>query len=297
MSAPPESALTPRRAAAAAWRVRAGLALLPVLLGAGALTPLLAAHAGSTPAGQVAAALKDADRRAADAETEAARLQALPAPPVGIDQLRRQRQQEAAAYRLRAAVRDEQQAVFQAATDPSLEAAVARQLPPSEQPGLAAAASGLRSLWSLAGITDLSLVHARFSHPYRAAQPVASLSAFYRRAGAAYGVDWGVLAAINYIESDFGRTPGPSSAGALGPMQFLPSTWAAFGQGDIQDPADSIMAAARYLHHNGAPRDYQTAILAYNHDQDYVDAVRSFAAALAAEPHWLTRLYYWSTYG
>ena len=60
---------------------------------------------------------------------------------------------------------------------------------------------------------------------------------------------------------------------------------------------DSILAAARYLRAAGAPQNYQRALLAYNHDSDYVAAVERFAAALRASHLWLPRLYYWSTYG
>jgi membrane-bound lytic murein transglycosylase B len=80
-------------------------------------------------------------------------------------------------------------------------------------------------------------------------------------------------------------------------MQFLPSTWQAYGSGDIMSPHDSIVAAARYLRAAGAPHNYQRAVLAYNHDSDYVAAVEQFAAALRSGSLWLQRLYYWSTYG
>ena len=107
----------------------------------------------------------------------------------------------------------------------------------------------------------------------------------WHRAGAAYGVPWQVLAAINRIESDFGRNMGPSSAGALGWMQFIPSTWMRWGMdadGDgvanPWDPEDAVFAAARYLAAAGAHDDLSRAIFAYNHAQWYVDDVLSLAA-------------------
>ncbi len=110
------------------------------------------------------------------------------------------------------------------------------------------------------------------------------LVALWRSAGAAYGVPWEVLAAINKIESDFGRNMGPSSAGAVGWMQFLPSTWARWGvdaNGDgVADPwnaEDAIFAAARYLAAAGADRDLARAIFAYNHAQWYVEEVLELA--------------------
>jgi hypothetical protein len=60
-------------------------------------------------------------------------------------------------------------------------------------------------------------------------------------------VRWFYLAAINFVETDFGRVAGPSSAGAQGPMQFLPATWAIYGHGDIHRASDAIVAAARFL--------------------------------------------------
>jgi hypothetical protein len=104
-----------------------------------------------------------------------------------------------------------------------------------------------------------------------------------------------ILAAINWVESGFGTNEGPSGAGAEGPMQFLPSTFAEWGvdgdgdgQKDIEDPADAIYAAANYLHDSGAPGDWHAAIFAYNHADWYVAKVeataRRFAAAGSTTP-------------
>jgi murein DD-endopeptidase MepM/ murein hydrolase activator NlpD len=107
----------------------------------------------------------------------------------------------------------------------------------------------------------------------------------WQRAGAAYGIPWQVLAAINRIESDFGRNMGPSSAGALGWMQFIPDSWMRWGMdGDGDgiaspwDPEDAVFAAARYLAAAGAHDDLSRAIFAYNHAQWYVDDVLELAA-------------------
>jgi cell wall-associated NlpC family hydrolase len=124
------------------------------------------------------------------------------------------------------------------------------------------------------------------------AQPAASSTAAsipksyladFRKAGTEYGIPWTVLAAIGYVESSFGANDGPSSAGALGPMQFEPSTWALYGDGgNIMDPADAIPAAARLLAANGAPGNLQQALLAYNHASWYVTEILSQAARYAA---------------
>jgi peptidoglycan LD-endopeptidase LytH len=102
----------------------------------------------------------------------------------------------------------------------------------------------------------------------------------YRAAGQASALDWAVLAAIGEVESRHGANDGPSSAGALGPMQFLPGTWALYGtdgdgdgRRDIMDPADAIPAAAALLMANGAPGNWPRAIFAYNHAGWYVQRV------------------------
>ena len=160
------------------------------------------------------------------------------------------------------------------------------------------AIAGLHSLYILEGIDAYYLVNAHFIHPYSDAAPVSDLKSYYAEAQRLYGVDPSYLASINYIESNFGRVNGPSSAGALGPMQFLPGTWADWGDGgNVYDPHAAILAAARYLVHYGAPGNMRQAIFHYNLDYDYVDAVEYFASAFRADPGWLDRMYYWNTTG
>ena len=120
-----------------------------------------------------------------------------------------------------------------------------------------------------------------------------SLMTLYRTSAEEYcpGMSWTVLAAINEIESGDGANVGPSSAGALGPMQFLPSTWAewgiaAFGQPsppDIMNPLDAVPSAARLLCAAGAgkPATLRGAIFAYNHATWYVDEVLALASEYA----------------
>ena len=120
------------------------------------------------------------------------------------------------------------------------------------------------------------------------AQPVqlsyAELLDLWQKAGAAYGVPWNVLAAINKIESNFGRNMGPSSAGAIGWMQFMPSTWLRWGTdangdgvADPWNPVDAIYSAARYLAASGAATDLRQAVFAYNHAWWYVNDVLQLA--------------------
>lgn len=110
----------------------------------------------------------------------------------------------------------------------------------------------------------------------------------YKKAAKKYGFgrDWYVLAAVGQVESNHGQNMGPSTAGAMGPMQFLPSTWAASGvDGDgngtanIMDPRDAIPAAAGYLKDGGAPRDWYAALYSYNHADWYVKKVFAVAEA------------------
>jgi murein DD-endopeptidase MepM/ murein hydrolase activator NlpD len=110
------------------------------------------------------------------------------------------------------------------------------------------------------------------------------LLGLWQRYGAAYGVPWQVLAAINKIESNFGRNMGPSSAGAIGWMQFMPSTWERWGvdaNGDgVASPwsaEDGIASAARYLAASGGGADISRAVFSYNHAQWYVDEVLQLA--------------------
>jgi hypothetical protein len=113
----------------------------------------------------------------------------------------------------------------------------------------------------------------------------------YQAAGTAYGIPWQVLAAINEVETDYGRDLSVSSAGAEGWMQFLPSTWAQYGVDangdgfkDPYNPADAIFAAARYLRAAGGDRNVRAAVYSYNHSQAYVDSVLLRAQLLGGTP-------------
>jgi hypothetical protein len=113
----------------------------------------------------------------------------------------------------------------------------------------------------------------------------------YQAAGAAYGIPWQVLAAINEVETDYGRDLSVSSAGAEGWMQFLPSSWARYGVDvngdgyeDPYNPADAVFAAARYLAAAGGATHIRAAIFAYNHSPAYVEAVMLRAQLLDGTP-------------
>jgi cell wall-associated NlpC family hydrolase len=122
-------------------------------------------------------------------------------------------------------------------------------------------------------------------------QPPSFLIPIYKAAARHYHVPWRILAAINFIESDYGRNMSTSSAGAIGWMQFEPSTWAMYGanidhrgQPNPYNPRDAIFAAARYLAASGARHNLRQAIFSYNHATWYVDEVMATAASITERP-------------
>jgi len=114
--------------------------------------------------------------------------------------------------------------------------------------------------------------------------PASQLLAWYRAAQRRFGVRWQLLAAVNYVESAFGKVRSASGAGAQGPMQFELATWRAYGLGgDVHDPHDAILGAANMLAAAGARRDESAALYRYNPSSLYVDAVRRYAHAIARD--------------
>jgi soluble lytic murein transglycosylase-like protein len=129
--------------------------------------------------------------------------------------------------------------------------------------------------------------------------PTADLLRFYREGERTYGVAWELLAAVNLVETGFGKIRGLSTAGAQGPMQFIPSTWAAYGEGDIDDPHDAILGAAHYLAANGGDTattsgaGVDRALYRYNNHQGYVDGIEAYAAIIERDPRALESLVRW----
>ena len=225
---------------------------------------------------------------------EADRLAAA-APPGAFATAQAAMQAGAAGERFRNTVRSEQKAFYVLAGNPAVAAKVEAQLGSQAPPAMPLVLSALQALFTLAGETAPRPLD---DHPYNAALPLPVLLGYYQGAAQQQGLSWEYLAAINFIESSFGRNTDDSPAGAQGPMQFLPSTWDLYGNGgNIRDPHDAIYAAARYLRAMGAPADYALAIRRYNDDGNYVAFVRDMAAAIQTDQLWLQRLYYWSTYG
>jgi cell wall-associated NlpC family hydrolase len=125
-----------------------------------------------------------------------------------------------------------------------------------------------------------------FTEAQSGSMSFAALRGIWQAAGNQYGIPWEVLGAINKVETNFGQNLGPSSAGAVGWMQFLPSTWARWGVdangdgvADPNNPTDAIFSAARYLAGCGGQYDIARAVNCYNHSSAYVNDVLSLAAA------------------
>jgi soluble lytic murein transglycosylase-like protein len=128
-------------------------------------------------------------------------------------------------------------------------------------------------------------------------EPPRTLLAHYRKAQRRFGVPWPVLAAVNFVESAFGRMRNSSAAGAQGPMQFIPSTWDAYGMGgDVNDPHDAIMGAANYLSASGAPGDLTGALYAYNPSDLYVRAVLAYADRIRRDRDAFLSYYSWQVF-
>jgi membrane-bound lytic murein transglycosylase B len=128
--------------------------------------------------------------------------------------------------------------------------------------------------------------------------PADQLLALYQEAEATFGVPWYVLASVNLIETGMGRIQGLSVAGAQGPMQFMPGTWAAYGMGgNVNDPRDAILGAANYLRANGAAdgtsEGLDHALYRYNNSERYVRGVRAIAEVMRAEPMTLRGFHAW----
>jgi cell wall-associated NlpC family hydrolase len=132
------------------------------------------------------------------------------------------------------------------------------------------------------------------------AVPAGWQSLYQQAAATCSGLSWSVLAAIGTVETDNGQSTAPgvssgvNSAGAEGPMQFEPATFAAYatvGPAGAQppspyDPVDAVYTAAAMLCVDGAgsPPTLHAAIEQYNHSDIYVDTVLTLALALDQQP-------------
>lgn len=186
-----------------------------------------------------------------------------------------------------AAAMAQQRAYSQLAATPAWQRAVER-MPPDLRP---AARANLRASVELS-----RLVKPRTTlPPWRivAPPPAAELMSYYREASRRTGIEWTYLSGIHLVETRMGRIRGTSTAGARGPMQFMPSTWEEVGEGDIENPRDAINAAARYLVRRGGLRDIRRGLRGYNNSAYYVEAVVAYASVLRADPAAYGGYYHW----
>jgi membrane-bound lytic murein transglycosylase B len=187
-----------------------------------------------------------------------------------------------------------QQVAYRAWSErPRWDATVLAELPPRLRGVARLGVKAHRELASLSGSTPPKTLPAwRIVKP----APRTELKRYYRKAERIFGVPWEYLAAINLVETRMGRIRGVSTAGAQGPMQFIPPTWAIYGKGDVNDNHDAIMAAARYLRARGAPHDMSRALYSYNNSYKYVRAVAAHAEAMRRDPRVYRGYYHWQVY-
>jgi membrane-bound lytic murein transglycosylase B len=180
------------------------------------------------------------------------------------------------------------QAMRMLAARPHLARQAAARMPrrlARETLALSAAARDLRKLSAGFGGHEI-----RFGAP----TPLDDLLRFYAAGQRRFHVAVRVLAAVNLVESAFGRARSDSVAGAKGPMQFIPSTWKIYGLGgNVHDPHDAILGAANFLHQAGAPGSYSQALYSYNPSHLYVDAVLRYARLIRRDRDVLILLYSW----
>ena len=157
------------------------------------------------------------------------------------------------------------------------------------------AASALRADLDAAVALSRLVTPRKSLPPWRIVAPPApdTLLAYFKAAGSRFEVPWQYLASIEFVETKFGRVHGLSTAGAEGPMQFLPATWARYGTGDVHSPRDAIFGAARFLVAAGARSDIAAALYSYNPSTDYVRAISDYAGQMRADPRVYYGYYWW----
>ncbi len=175
---------------------------------------------------------------------------------------------------------------------PNWKEAVLAALPETTRPAVLGSIEAGRQLRTMNGPIPKTLPDWKIVEP----APIEQLLSYYKEAEKVYGVGWHYLAAIHLVETRMGRIRGLSSAGAQGPMQFMPATWAAYGKGDVNNTRDAIFGAANYLKASGAPGNMQKALFAYNHAQAYVNALMAYATAMKNDPAAYRGYHGWQVY-
>lgn len=223
-----------------------------------------------------------------------------PAEPAGspeelatrlVDAERVARDPDATPERIAAAAFEAQQLYRQLGRNPGWDARVLAATPADLHLTVTATAAARREFRAMHSTLTDTLPAWRIVEP----PPAAELLSYYQEGEARFGVPWSILAAVNLVETGFGRIRGTSVAGAQGPMQFMPATWAAYGMGgDIEDTHDAIMGAANYLAANGGGRgDIDNALWHYNHSDRYVRGVKHLASVMAEDPAAFASFHQW----
>ncbi|MCW2814149.1 MAG: lytic transglycosylase protein [Nocardioides sp.] len=198
--------------------------------------------------------------------------------------------------RVAAAGRTQQLAYRVLATRPDWDHRVRALVPRWVQRLVAANVGSRREFRSMHGELSRTLPAWRIVRPV----PAPELLRHYREAERRFGVDWEFLAAINLVETGMGRIRGTSVAGAQGPMQFMPATWAAYGVGDVRDPRDAVLGAGRYLeamgYRSGDRPAVDQALFRYNNHPAYVRGVRLLAEVMQQRPRSYRGYHAWEVY-
>jgi hypothetical protein len=182
----------------------------------------------------------------------------------------------------------EQRVVRRLASDPHFARSLGKRFP-----GLADDVAARTDLARLAATSPPLKTRPRLGPP----PPATRLLEWYREAQRRFGIRWQLLAAVNFVESAFGKVRNASGAGAQGPMQFEPATWRAYGLGgNINDPHDAILGAANYLSASDGVHHERDALYRYNHSPRYVDAVARYANRIARDRHAFFHYYSWQVY-
>lgn len=191
---------------------------------------------------------------------------------------------------LASAALTQQVAYRQLGVHPEWDAPVLAALPEALRPTVERHVAARREFRAMHSVLPTSMPAWQIVRP---ASPDVLLAA-YQEAEATFGIPWQYLAAINLVETGIGRIRGTSTAGAQGPMQFMPATWTAYGAGgDVHDTHDAILGAARYLAANNGATDIDHALYRYNHSERYVRGVRLYAELLAEHPRAFLGFYHW----
>jgi len=197
------------------------------------------------------------------------------------------------ARRLQRLGRDQQLAYRALVRHPEWVAEVVKKVPDAVRSAVQANIDAGTALSKLTGSAPTTLPDWTILQPL----PAATLRGYYSEAEQASGVSWAYLAAIHLVETRMGRIHGNSTAGAQGPMQFIPTTFAEYGKGgDINDDHDTILAAGRLLAANGAATDIDHALFRYNNDNRYVAAIKAYAGAMLMNERAYDGYYQWRVF-